>query len=68
MEQSIEDQVIDSVFSGENILLTGAAGCGKTTIENSMKLLLESDTVCLGSTGLAALSKECIKPLLLGGG
>ena len=55
MEQSIEDQVIDSVFSGENILLTGAAGCGKTTIENSMKLLLESDTVCLGSTGLAAL-------------
>jgi energy-coupling factor transporter ATP-binding protein EcfA2 len=43
------------ITDGSMVMVIGRAGCGKTTIENSMKLLLESDTVCLGSTGLAAL-------------
>ena len=63
MTSTIEDpieQVTNAVFSGQNVLVLGGAGVGKSVLQESLMMVLGSDTVPVASTGVAALNVQGI--------
>lgn len=63
MTSTIEDpieQATRAVLSGQNVLVLGGAGAGKSTLQESLMMVLESDTIPVASTGVAALNVKGI--------
>ena len=54
------EEATSAVLSGQNVLVLGGAGVGKTVLQESLMMVLGSDTVPVASTGVAALNVQGI--------